>query len=294
MEVISGLRLFFSLFLPQYLILIFATVFSSYIIINKILPVDVWMLLFICAVLSLCVFGLNSLNHIYDLPIDKISKPNRPLPSGQLTVKQVFLIAYSLFICALILSILVNYIFTFLILLFIILSILYSTPPIRFKKYWFSHNILGPIFYTVIPFLSSWLISYPTPFPVIIFMFFTTFMAIIASTKDFEDIAGDKAAGIFTLPVRFGAVVAFRIITFLIIGCFLSILILIFLSFLPFQLIYAILSSFILLFFISFFASKLLLKMGKETVTSESRIATYYKIYIVLVYFLFAVFALFP
>ena len=34
--------------------------------------------------------GNNALNQIYDLEIDRVNKPKRPLPSGRLTIAQVW------------------------------------------------------------------------------------------------------------------------------------------------------------------------------------------------------------
>ena len=34
--------------------------------------------------------GNNALNQIYDLDIDRVNKPKRPLPSGRLTIAQVW------------------------------------------------------------------------------------------------------------------------------------------------------------------------------------------------------------
>ena len=39
--------------------------------------------------------GNNALNQIYDLEIDRVNKPKRPLTSGRLTIAQAWRFTYS-------------------------------------------------------------------------------------------------------------------------------------------------------------------------------------------------------
>src|SRR4030043_1398259 len=42
----------------------------------------------------------NGLNQIYDLEIDRINKPKRPLPSGKMTIKQAWIVTIILYFMA--------------------------------------------------------------------------------------------------------------------------------------------------------------------------------------------------
>ena len=56
------------------------------------------------AMAALLNAGNNALNQIYDLEIDRVNKPKRPLPSGRLTVREVWTftnITYALALAAL-------------------------------------------------------------------------------------------------------------------------------------------------------------------------------------------------
>jgi 4-hydroxybenzoate polyprenyltransferase len=48
--------------------------------------------------------GNNALNQIYDLEIDRVNKPKRPLPSGRLTIEQAWLFTAITYALALILA----------------------------------------------------------------------------------------------------------------------------------------------------------------------------------------------
>src|ERR1051325_8732394 len=46
----------------------------------------------------------NALNQIYDLEIDRINKPKRPLPSGRLSLDQAWTFTFATYACALLLA----------------------------------------------------------------------------------------------------------------------------------------------------------------------------------------------
>src|SRR5437773_8762923 len=48
--------------------------------------------------------GNNALNQIYDLDIDRVNKPKRPLPSGRLTIGQAWRFTAAAYVVALILA----------------------------------------------------------------------------------------------------------------------------------------------------------------------------------------------
>src|SRR5262249_52840588 len=82
--------------------------------------------------------GNNALNQIYDLDIDRVNKPKRPLPSGRLTVPQVWWFTNVTYVAALILAWLVapggRHECFWLVLVAVICTCMYSVPPVRTKR----------------------------------------------------------------------------------------------------------------------------------------------------------------
>lgn len=200
----ARIRTFVNLTVPQYLIFIFFTTGSAILVMaQSISPSIPENFLKVLISLSFAVFGLNSLNQIFDVEIDKISKPLRPIPAKEVSVKGVYIFSLSSFLMASLISLTVSRMFTKLTLFFVFLSIIYSVPPIRLKRYGISSNLIGGSLYGAIPFLSSWSIV-GGDFNLNFFIFFYGLTIVIATMKDFEDSKADKKAGIDTLPVLLG------------------------------------------------------------------------------------------
>ncbi|MCK4826317.1 UbiA family prenyltransferase [bacterium] len=155
---------------------------------------------------SLLNAGSNVLNQLCDLAEDRINKPNRPLVSNRFSVKFAKRISAFCYLCSLFLSFTINSLCFFIYLIAAILTILYSTDPVRLKKRGILANFTIALTRGLLLWLAAWAsikpISNLEPWFIggIWFLFF-----IGASvTKDFADIEGDRVAGINTLPVRFG------------------------------------------------------------------------------------------
>jgi 4-hydroxybenzoate polyprenyltransferase len=150
--------------------------------------------------------GSNGLNQIFDLEIDRINKPRRPLPSGRLTLSQ----AWSFTIVTLVMGLLLAWVVSFQCLALAatagLLTASYSVPPARTKRWGWIANITVAIPRGLLLPVAGWsavkTIMMPEPwllsFPLGLFMFGAN------STKDFSDIEGDRAGGCMTLPVRYG------------------------------------------------------------------------------------------
>ena len=158
----------------------------------------------------------NGLNQIYDVENDRINKPNRPLPSGQLTAPQAWTFVGLAYITALALVASVNW-ETFAIYVIAALStVAYSVPPVRLKRHPVGSNLIIALVRgwllkvagwaavaTVLTSLEPWYIG---------FIYFLFLMGA-TTTKDFADIEGDRAAGCITLPVRYGVTWSARAIS---------------------------------------------------------------------------------
>src|SRR5262249_18896631 len=90
------------------------------------------------AMAALLNAGNNALNQIYDLDIDRVNKPTRPLPSGRLTVTQVWWFTNVTYAAALVLAWLVapggRHECFWLVVIAVVCTYLYSVPPARTKR----------------------------------------------------------------------------------------------------------------------------------------------------------------
>jgi len=166
------------------------------------LPVNFWILP-ILAVFLISASG-NVINDFFDFEIDKINRPDRPLPSGRISRKRTFIFYFILSSTGLIISLFISLNFFIFALFNSILIFLYS---FKFKK-----TVLGNL-------VDSWLACSVFLAPVLILGDFSgllnskaTILAIIAFfgnygreiLKDVEDMRGDKIEKARTLPIVVG------------------------------------------------------------------------------------------
>ncbi len=150
---------------------------------------------------SLVNAGGNVINDYYDIEIDKINRPNRPLPSGQMKIKTALTIYIYFTLFALVIAnhYLSNIAFGIVALtsamMFLYSYKLKSVPlvgnfVVAFSTglaFLFGSVVVGNIYCGIIPALFAFLIS-----------------LMRELVKDIEDIEGDKSANILTFPIKFG------------------------------------------------------------------------------------------
>lgn len=151
----------------------------------------------------------NVINDYFDYKIDLINKPDRPIPSGRISLKNGKNYGYFLFfmgtVCGFFISYLTNNWIPFAIVLFadVVLYLyaykLKSTPLLGNLTVGFMTGF-GFVF-------GGFSINNPT---IIMTSIFLGFFALVMTTareiiKDIEDIEGDKADGARTLPILIGA-----------------------------------------------------------------------------------------
>lgn len=154
--------------------------------------------------------GNNGLNQIYDLDIDRVNKPKRPLPSGALSLREAWAFTAAMFALAWVLAWLADPIGRrecFWIVIFTsVLCWIYSAPPLWTKRRGLWANITIAIPRGVLLKVAGWS-TVKTVLgiePWFIGAIFGLFLLGAASTKDFADIAGDRAGGCRTLPIQYG------------------------------------------------------------------------------------------
>ncbi len=152
----------------------------------------------------------NAINQIYDLAIDRVNKPGRPLPSGTLSIPEAWRFTLATYALSWVLAWFVNpggrHECFWIVVFTTFLTWIYSAPPLRTKKRGMWANITIAIPRGVLLKVAGWS-SVKTIFdrePWFIGAVFGLFLLGAASTKDFADIEGDKADDCRTLPILYG------------------------------------------------------------------------------------------
>ena len=177
---------------------------------------------------SLCASFLNAasnaINQIYDLEIDRINKPGRPLVTGELTLVQAWKFTWVMYVLAIVptwLVVVYPYV-TWLQKLFaplpahecffiyiagMVFTFMYSAPAWgRTKRHAILANVTIAIPRGCLLKVAGWTMVARAFWlePWYIGGIFMLFLLGAASTKDFSDMKGDLAGGCRTLPIRYG------------------------------------------------------------------------------------------
>ncbi len=154
--------------------------------------------------------GNNALNQIYDLEIDRVNKPKRPLPSGRLTVGQAWQFTGITYALSLVLAWLVapggRHECFWLVAIAVVCTFVYSVPPLRTKRLGIWANITIAIPRGTLLKVAGWS-SVKTIVgvePWYIGAIFGLFLLGATTTKDFADMEGDRLGGCRTLPIQYG------------------------------------------------------------------------------------------
>jgi 4-hydroxybenzoate polyprenyltransferase len=152
----------------------------------------------------------NALNQIYDLEIDRVNKPNRPLPSGRLSPAGAWIFAAAAYAAALALAWFVapggRHECFWIALVAAAMTVLYSVPPVRTKRLGVWANVTIAIPRGVLLKVAGWS-AVKTVFgaePWFIGAIFGLFLLGASTTKDFADMEGDARGGCRTLPIVYG------------------------------------------------------------------------------------------
>ncbi len=154
--------------------------------------------------------GNNALNQIYDLEIDRINKPKRPLPTSRLTIAEAWTFTVITYVLALVLAWLVapggRHECFWIVLVAVVCTFIYSMPPLRTKRLGIWANVTIAIPRGVLLKVAGWS-SVKTIFgiePWYIGAIFGLFLLGATTTKDFADMEGDRRGGCRTLPIQYG------------------------------------------------------------------------------------------
>ena len=161
----------------------------------------------------------NAWNQAFDVDLDRVNKPERPIPSGRATVPEAMRLGHLGAVLSLAAGGLHAWLagtpwFLACVALGIFATWSYSAPPLRTKR-----SMLGALATIAIPrgFLvpvAAWsVVAAPgTAEPFLLGLIPGLFVLGAAATKDFADVAGDRAHGCRTLPVVLGPARAAKIV----------------------------------------------------------------------------------
>ena len=152
----------------------------------------------------------NAMNQIYDLEIDRINKPRRPLPSGRLSIREAWRFTLAAYAVALVLAWLVapagRHECFWIVLVATVITVLYSVPPFRTKRLGIWANLTIAIPRGVLLKVAGWsaVKTIVGLEPWFIGAIFGLFLLGASTTKDFADMEGDARGGCRTLPIIYG------------------------------------------------------------------------------------------
>lgn len=142
----------------------------------------------------------NSINDYYDHEIDMVNKPERPIPSGRVSLKGAFYYSIVLFLAGCIVSLFINQICAVIAILSSVALYLYAS---RLKNAGFIGNItIATLTGMAIIYGGLAVASIDKIITVALFAFLINLAREIV--KDAEDMEGDSKAGARTLALRYG------------------------------------------------------------------------------------------
>ena len=208
---------------PINLLIAFVSIFMGGFITGSIQPLA--RLLYACLSGTLIAAGANAVNDFYDLDIDRINKPKRPLPSGRVSPKHAHVFSILLFIAGIVFSVFIHMAGVIIATSSSVLLYLYS---FRLKRTVLWGNITVATI-TGMAFVYGGMAVGRTREAMVVGVFAFFYHGAREIIKDVEDMEGDQAQGISTLPIRYGVKRALVWIT-------IALIILIGLTFIPYVL----------------------------------------------------------
>ena len=150
----------------------------------------------------------NAYNQVSDLKIDRINRPNRPIPSGKISIKEALGFTFTVYGIGLVIAYIISFSFFVVTAICLIITTLYSTPPIYLKKRFLLSTTTIALCQSWLFLLAGWVIyPFANPWePTFWFIGSVLFILLVGAcgTKDFTEVPGDGKYGMKTLPFLYG------------------------------------------------------------------------------------------
>ena len=158
--------------------------------------------LLLFAVVTLITAAGNVINDYFDVEIDRVNRPDRPIPSGQVSLPAARAYAITLFLAGILVCLFTN---DLCIAIAVFNSLLLIAYAARLKRTPLFGNITVSYLAASMFLFGGALEGLPGLLHVIPFAVMT-FFAMLARelVKDGEDVEGDRASGAVTIPIRYG------------------------------------------------------------------------------------------
>jgi len=154
----------------------------------------------------------QTINDYFDREIDAINEPNRPIPSGAISLKQVKVQIWVLLLLGLsvayLLDLYAQHDFPSVFILALggsFISYIYSAPPLKLKQNgWLGNYALGASYIALPWWAGQALFGRLTLITAILTLAYSLSGLGIAVINDFKSVEGDAKLGLNSLPVIFG------------------------------------------------------------------------------------------
>ncbi|NWG22158.1 MAG: chlorophyll synthase ChlG [Chloroflexi bacterium] len=148
-------------------------------------------------------------NDYCDRDVDAINEPQRLIPSGLVSTRQVFVTIGVLVVLGLGIAVILGQQVALMTAIGMILAVIYSADPIRAKRNGWAGNTIVAVSYEGLPWLAGHLAFAPLTFgSVLMAALFSLGAHGIMTINDFKSIEGDKVSGIHSIPVLYGEITA--------------------------------------------------------------------------------------
>ncbi len=165
--------------------------------------------LFACLSGGLIAGGANVINDYYDIEIDKINKPHRPIAAGLITQKEGFVYSLILYFVGIIFGWLVNW-QAFVVSIFSSVLLFLYSAKLKRTVLW---GNLSVSLATALAFIYGGIAVNRLSYAIIPAVFSFLYHLGREIIKDVEDVEGDKADNIITFPIKFGEILALKLAT---------------------------------------------------------------------------------
>ena len=159
-----------------------------------------WGVAFACISVFFISGGGNCLNDFFDVEIDRINKPFRPLPKGEISRRSAFWLSVFLFLVGLCLSIFIRPLSVVIATIAIIFLIFYN-HTLKRKLFWGNFTVS---FVSALTFVYGGIATSDFRLSLIPAVFAFLFHMGREIIKDIQDLKGDLSLNASSLPIRFG------------------------------------------------------------------------------------------